>query len=44
MIWVEAMPLCGRIKIRCYDMGGGYDSCGRIKINLGEQSYFMLFC
>ena len=23
MIGIEAMPLCGRIKIRCYDMGGG---------------------
>lgn len=25
-LWGEDTPLCGRIKIRCYDMGRGYAS------------------
>jgi len=48
-LWTEDTPLCGRIKIRCYDMGRGYASlwaedaplCGRIKIrcyDMGEAT------
>jgi hypothetical protein len=28
-LWAEDAPLCGRIKIRCYDMGEATPLCGR---------------